>query len=186
MIGWLNKLKMTVIGGAIAVSLTVLVSALDLYAADSLQFRGHSHGEPVNHDPDARETIREQQVEACNPTFWPASFDRLHVYAIHEDIRIISLTMEGADLPPGGTAIVAGELRVDRSLMFFIRDADLPRSDYAAWAQDMISIDDALQDTTVILNVPVLGFIPVEIIENPTQDELSRTLSPAGSIWDCS
>ena len=118
---------MTVIGGAVAaVSLTVMVSALDLYAANSLQFRGYSLGEPVNHDPDARETIAELQVEACNPTFWPASFDRLHVYAIHEDIRIISITPEGADLPPGGTAIVAGDLRVDRALMFYIQDADLP------------------------------------------------------------
>ena len=178
---------MTVIGGtiAVAVSLVMLVTALDLYAADSLQFRGHSLGKPVNHDPDARETIAELQVEACNPTFWPASFDRLHVYAINEDIRIISITLEGADLPPGGTAIVAGELRVDRALMFYIPDADLPRFDYSARARETMDLGDSPQDTTVILNVPVLDFIPVEIIENPTQDELSRTLSPAGSIWDC-
>jgi hypothetical protein len=94
--------------GAAAVAIFVSLLAASSYANASLQYRSRG-AQGYN----LAQSSTDIAMDVCNPTPFPAGFDRLQFVATYKDSDFATMKFEGGSVPPNKATTVDGALQVN-------------------------------------------------------------------------
>ena len=159
--------KYATVGIIIAIVLVAYVG-LDIYAVNSLQFRPH-HGQQVV----ISDTQLGIQSDACNPSYFPATFANYKIIAMYESKEIENATMQGVTLSPKSAAILNGIFSINKEAATQIANESLP-------------FDPSKATITTLVDAPIFGVIPYSVdTKYAAQDFQDRMKNPPPGTFDC-
>ena len=172
-----KALKAVAVVVAICVVLIVASVVVNLYALSSLQFR--PHGE-ISDDIDLFDLSTDVQMEACNPTFMPASFDKLDVDVMYRTTKLATFVMWGEPVPPKTSAVIDGRINLDVSgLIGMFLGAFASLSEEEEFDPNEVSLIGTL-------DAPILGIFPFSVSQQFAMDETTDVFGGISSgSWDC-
>ena len=173
-----KALKAAAVAVAICVILIAASVVVNLYALSSLQFRPHG---AVPDDIDLFDLNMDIQMEACNPTFMPASFDKLDVDVMHKTTKLATFVMWGEPLPPKTPVVIDGRISLDGSGLVGM---------FLGAIASSLSGEDGFDPNEVslvgTLDAPILGFFPFSVSHQFALDEATDVFGGISSgSWDC-
>lgn len=164
--------KVYVAGGA-AVAIFIALLAASSYANASLQYR--SRGAQGFNFSDSTTDVA---MDVCNPTSFPAGFDRLEFVAFYEDSEFADMEFEDAAVAANSQAVVDGTLDVDgRAALAAV---------FQAFADSLNGKDVDQDDFRIKMTSEsrLLGFVPATQSTEMSGDEFSDMMD--GNSFDCS
>ena len=153
----------------IIVTITIIAYVgLDIYAVDSLQFRPH-HGQQVA----ISDTELSIQTDACNPSYFPATFTKYEIDAFYNSDIIEKATVGGSTLSPKSAAILNGIFAINKQAVTKI-------------GQENTTFDPAKATITTSVSAPIFGFIPYTVDQKyAAVDFQERIKNPPPGTFDC-
>lgn len=159
--------KYATVGIIVAVVLVAYIG-LDLYAVNSLQFRPH-HGQQVM----ISDTQLGIQSEACNPSYFPATFAKYKIVALYKSEEIENATIDGVTLSPKSAAILNGVFSINKETAARLANESLP-------------FDASKASITTSVSAPIFGIIPYTVdTKYSAQDFQERIKHPPPGTFDC-
>jgi hypothetical protein len=159
--------KYATVGIIVAVVLVAYIG-LELYAVNSLQFRPH-HGQQVI----ISDTQLGIQSEACNPSYFPATFTKYKIIAMYKSEEIENATIDGVTLSPKSAAILNGVFSINKETAARVANESLP-------------FDPAKASITTSVYAPIFGIIPYTVdTKYSAQDFQERIKHPPPGTFDC-
>lgn len=159
--------KYASIGIIVAITIIAYVG-LDIYAVDSLQFRPH-HGQQVA----ISDTELSIQTDACNPSYFPATFTKYEIDAFYNSDIIEKATVGGSTLSPKSAAILDGIFAINKQAVTKI-------------GQENTTFDPAKATITTSVSAPIFGFIPYTVDQKyAAVDFQERIKNPPPGTFDC-
>lgn len=159
--------KYATVGIIVAIVLVAYIG-LDLYAVNNLQFRPH-HGQQVA----ISNTQLGIQTEACNPSYFPATFTKYEIVATYGSTQIENATVEGVTLSPKSAAILNGVFSIDKDAAMKVANQSIP-------------FDPTKASITTYVKAPIFGVIPYAVKkEYSALDFESRIKNPPPGTFDC-
>lgn len=159
--------KYAIVGIIVAVVLVAYIG-LDLYAVNSLQFRPH-HGQQVM----ISDTQLGIQSEACNPSYFPATFAKYKIIALYKSEEIENATIDGVTLSPKSAAILNGVFSINKETAARLANESLP-------------FDSSKASITTSVYAPIFGIIPYTVdTKYSAQDFQDRIKHPPPGTFDC-
>ncbi len=159
--------KYATVGIIVAVVLVAYIG-FDLYAVNSLQFRPH-HGQQVI----ISDTQLGIQSEACNPSYFPATFAKYKIIALYKSEEIENATIDGVTLSPKSAAILNGVFSINKETAARLANESLP-------------FDPAKASITTSVYAPIFGIIPYTVdTKYSAQDFQDRIKHPPPGTFDC-
>lgn len=154
--------------GIIAAIIIVAYVGLDIYAVDSLQFRPH-HGQQVA----ISDTELSIQTDACNPSYFPATFTKYEIDAFYNSDIIEKATVGGSTLSPKSAAVLDGIFAINKQAVTKI-------------GQENTTFDPAKATITTSVSAPIFGFIPYTVDQKyAAVDFQERIKNPPPGTFDC-
>jgi len=159
--------KYATIGIIVAIVIVAYVG-LDVYAVNNLQFRPH-HGQQVAIS-DTELTI---QTDACNPSYFPATFTTYEIDAYYNSDIIEKATVGGSTLSPKSAATLDGIFAINKQAVNKI-------------GQTNATFDPTKATITTVVNAPIFGFIPYAVDQKyDAMDFQNRIKNPPPGTFDC-
>jgi len=140
----------------------VIYTGLNAYAINSLEFRANGETQP-----EITFMQIKSELEICNPTFFPASYNRIYLDMMQQRNTIGSVTVYRANIVPYSTAIVDAQL-----------DINPLQALAAVFKQDF----DQLK-IRATLDAPIFVCIPFSPTKDYSMEEFSNLL--AGGRFSC-
>lgn len=154
--------------GIIVAIIIVAYVGLDVYAVNNLQFRPH-HGQQTAIS-DTEITI---QTDACNPSYFPATFTTYEIDAYYNSDIIEKATVGGSTLSPKSAATLDGIFAIDKQAVNKI-------------GQTNATFDPTKATITTTVSAPIFGFIPYSIDKKyDATDFQNRIKNPPPGTFDC-
>jgi hypothetical protein len=139
-----NRKKIAIAGIAIAVIVFGLIGA-NAYAASALQIRPHQGNQYV-----ISETVLHIQAQACNPSYFPASFHNYEIIAIYQSKVLETASIGGSTITPKSSLLLDGTFTIDKAAI----------SEFAKQGS-VFDPNQAVVKTK--LDAPIFGIIPFTI-----------------------
>ena len=98
-------------GGIVAIFIIALI--VNYYAISNLQFRAQEGGE----DLDLATFSASALIDACNPTAFPASFEKYTVDVYYKNENFASVIIDGATIMPNDSETLRGTVDVNGELV---------------------------------------------------------------------
>ena len=154
--------------GIIVAIIIVAYVGLDVYAVNNLQFRPH-HGQQTAIS-DTEITI---QTDACNPSYFPATFTTYEINAYYNSDIIEKATVGGSTLSPKSAATLDGIFAINKQAVNKI-------------GQTNATFDPTKATITTTVSAPIFGFIPYSIDKKyDALDFQNRIKNPPPGTFDC-
>jgi hypothetical protein len=159
--------KYATVGIIVAVVLIAYIG-LDLYAVNSLQFRPHHAQQVIISD-----TQLGIQSEACNPSYFPATFTKYKIIALYKSEEIENATIDGVTLSPKSAAVLNGVFSINKETAARLANQSMP-------------FDPAKASITTSVYAPIFGVIPYTVdTKYSAQDFQERIKHPPPGTFDC-
>jgi len=172
----MNNAKKAAVGVGIAVTIAVIYLALNVYAISNLQFRGYQ-----TENFDFADMSMDVQLEACNPSFFPASFNKFNVEMIYKSTNFGTFTVWGTTIPPQSSSIVDGRLNVNAMAMAGLFLAALG----SAFSGQEMDFDVNQIRFIANLDAPIFGVIPFSIKKEYSSEEFKNIMSGQTYRFEC-
>lgn len=154
--------------GIIVAIIIVAYAGLDIYAVDSLQFRPH-HGQQIA----ISDTELSIQTDACNPSYFPATFTNYEIDAFYNSDMIEKATVGGSTLSPKSATTLDGIFAVNKAAVTKI-------------GQENATFDPAKATITTSVNAPIFGFIPYTVDQKYAAIDFQKMIkNPPPGTFDC-
>ena len=159
--------KYASIGIIIAIIIVAYVG-LDVYAVNNLQFRPH-HGQQTA----ISDTELSIQTDACNPSYFPATFTKYEIDAFYNSDIIEKATVGGSTLSPKSAATLDGVFAINKQAVDKI-------------GQSNATFDPTKATITTSISAPIFGFIPYTVDQKyDAIDFQNRIKNPPPGTFDC-
>jgi len=139
----LRKAVAASIGGGITAAVLVGLTILSFYAITQLQLTPRSVG-----NFDFKTLSMDVQLDACNPTSYPASFDKVILVLYWQSEEFLTVTLKGNTIMPSQAITLNGKLDIADEL------------DYWKVYNIFASFNESDLSLKVTLTTNILGFIP--------------------------
>ncbi len=162
------KSKRIVIAAIVVTVLVVAYLGLDVYAVNALQFRPHSGPQTVISD-----TELGIQADACNPSYFPASFNTYEITAFYKSDTVEKATISGSTISPKSSTILNGVFSLNKDAVAKFRNGN--------------TTFDPIQASIITkVSAPIFGVIPYSVNKEYSVQDFQRIVKegPPGS-YDC-
>lgn len=154
--------------GIIVAIVLVAYIGLDVYAVNNLQFRPH-HGQQV--------IISETQLgiksDACNPSYFPATFTKYEIVAFYNSDIIEKATIGGSTLSPKSSATLDGIFVINKEAVTKI-------------GKENSTFDATKATITTSVDAPIFGFIPYTVDKKYAAEDFQKNIkNPPPGTFDC-
>jgi|SRR5579872_1615208 len=154
--------------GIIIAIIIVAYIGLDVYAVNNLQFRPH-HGQQVA----ISDTELSIQTDACNPSYFPATFTKYEIDAFYNTDIIEKATMGGSTLSPKSAVTLDGIFAINKDAVTKI-------------GQQNSTFDPTKATITTSIDAPIFGFIPYAVDKRyPAVEFQNMIKNPQPGTFDC-
>lgn len=147
----------------------IVYSCLNAYSVTMLEFRPHS-GDQYRISP----TEIHIKADVCNPSFFPASFNKYRITGFYNSQLIERATIEGKTVIPKSPTVLDGVFALNADALYTIR-------------QTNSSFDPDLAKITTDVDAPIFGIIPFSIVKEYSakqfQADLSKESLGSGGCW---
>ena len=151
--------KKRVISIAVVVAIIIIsYVALDVYAANSLQFRPHRGTQAIISDTEIA-----IQSDACNPSYFPVSFSKYQITAFYKSEIIETATIGGGMLSPKSASTFDGIFALNKDVITKYQSTN-----------EQFNASNA-QITTKVY-APIFGFIPYTVEKNYGADQFQKII----------
>lgn len=172
----MNKAQKIGICIGITILIIVTYASLNVYAISNLQFRAHQIGK---FDP--ADMSIDTQVETCNPSFFPASFNKFDVDIIYKSTTFGTFTVWGSTIQPQSSEIVNGRLNVNAVAMAGLFLTALG----STFSGQQMDLDVNQIHYVTNLDAPIFGVIPFSIKKEYSSNEFKNIMSGQTGRFDC-
>jgi hypothetical protein len=107
----INRKKIAIAGIVIAVIILGYVGA-NVYAVSTLEFRPHKGTQYT-----VSETVLHIQAEACNPSYFPASFHNYEINAIYKSKVLEIASIDGNTISPKSSVLLDGTFTINKDAL---------------------------------------------------------------------
>ncbi len=152
-----TKKRLISIGIVIAIIITSY-AILDAYAVNSLQFRPHRGTQAIISDTEIA-----IQSDACNPSYFPASFNKYQITATYKSEVIETATINGGMLSPKSASTFDGIFALNKDVITKYQNTN-----------EQFNASNA-QITTKV-DASILGFIPYVVEKRYGAEEFQKIL----------
>ncbi len=151
---------------AIIAAVVVAYVGLDTYAVGQLQFRPHS-GNQFQISP----TEIYIQADVCNPSFFPATFNKYEISAFYNSNLIEKAEIDGATVSPKGLSTLNGIFALNPDAINKLR-------------YENATFDPSRAKITTSVDAPIFGTIPFSVVKEYTAEQFQDVLKngPPGSF----
>jgi hypothetical protein len=139
-----NRKKIAIAGIVIAVIFFSYIGA-NAYAVNSLQFKPHQSTQYT-----ISETVLHIQAQACNPSYFPASFRNYEINAIYKSQVLETASIVGSTISPKSSLLLDGTFTINKEALSQV-----------AQLGPQFNPNDARVKTK--LDAPLFGIIPFTI-----------------------
>ncbi len=159
-------------GLVIAVVIAAIVASfvgLDAYSASMLQFRPD-----LNNQYQVSPTAIHIQADVCNPSFFPATFNKYTIVAFYNSEQIEKAEINGTMVSPKAMSTVDGVFMLNADAILKLRQANA-------------TFDPTLAKITTTVDAPIFGAIPFSVVKEYSAEQFQQVLrnGPPGS-FSCS
>ena len=171
-----NKTGKVVIGIGIPIVIIIIVLGINLYALSNLEFRMYAVD-----DFDFYNLSMGTQFEVCNPTFFPASFNKLEVDILYKNSNFGTFTLRGQNIPSMTPTVVDGQIKLNGEsvLKIFLESMG---SSFGGQGENF---DPNQMRFDGKLDAPILGIIPFSVSHTFSIDEFSKMMQGNSEKWSC-
>jgi len=153
------------IGGAIFIALVLM----NYYAVNNLQFRskGMENFDFVTFSMD-------MQLDACNPTYFPAYFDKMLLVVNYKGKQFATMTLHGTTIMPKQAVTLNGNMAVNAQMVagLFLQGF---ASAFSGQSQQAFNENDLT--FKVALDTKTLGFIPLSLSHEFSYNEFQQIMN---------
>jgi hypothetical protein len=159
--------KFAFVGMAIVILLVAYIG-LDVYAVNNLQFTPHRGQQVIISD-----TELGIKSDACNPSYFPATFTKYEIVAFYDSNIIEKATINGSTLSPKSASTLDGIFAINKDVVDKI-------------AKGNSTFDPTKATIKTIVDAPIFGFIPYSVDKNYAAVDFQKLINnpPPGS-FDC-
>lgn len=153
---------------SIAIVAAIIITSyvvLDMYAVNSLQFRPHRGTQAIISD-----TEISIQSDACNPSYFPASFSKYQITAFYKSEIIETATIGGGMISPKSASTFDGIFALNKDVITKYQNTN-----------EQFNASNAQVTTKVYASI--FGFIPYAVERNYGADQFQQIIKngPPGS-----
>ena len=130
---------------AIVTIIVVAYAGLDVYAVNTLQFRPH-HGNQYL----LSQTQLFIQSDVCNPSYFPASFNKYEINAFYKTISIETAEISGSTISPKTYEVLNGVFTLNKDAVIKLQTGNF-------------TFDPNQAHVTTIVDAPIFGVIPFSV-----------------------
>jgi hypothetical protein len=154
--------------GIVIVIVLVAYIGLDVYAVDNLQFTPHRGQQVIISD-----TQLGIKSDACNPSYFPATFTKYEIVAFYNSDIIEKATISGSTLSPKSAATLDGIFAINKEVVDKI-------------GKENSTFDPTKATITTLVDAPIFGFIPYTVDKKYSAVDFQKIVNnpPPGS-FDC-
>ena len=157
------------IGGGIAAAVLISITIMSFYAITQLQLSPRSVG-----NFDFKTLSMDVQLDACNPTSYPATFDKVTLVLYWQSEEFLTVTLKGSTIMPNQAITLNGKLDISEDL------------DYWKVYNIFASFNESDLSLKVTLTTNIMGFIPFsQSKEFNYADFRELLLSPNATQYSC-
>ena len=165
----MRKAVIVGIGGGIAVAIFVGLTAMSFYALTQLQLAPRSVG-----NFDFKTLSLDVELNACNPTVFPTSFDKAILVIYWQSEEFLTVTLKGDAIMPNQDITLNGKLALNQNLDYW----------KAYWI--FASFNESDLSLKIILDTNIVGFIPYSQSKMFNYTEFRELLlSPSVTQYSC-
>lgn len=159
--------KYATVGVIVAVILVAYIG-LDVYAINNLQFRPH-HGQQTV----ISNTQLSIQSDACNPSYFPATFTKYEIVAKYNSVEIENATISGSTLSPKSAVVLDGVFSIDKEAV-------------TKMGSQNATFDPSKATITTSIYAPIFGVVPYTVDKKyAAEDFQNRIKNPPPGTFDC-
>ncbi len=160
-----SRRTVAIIASAIAI-IIVAYAGLDIYSVSMLQFRPH-YGSDYQISP----TEIHIQADVCNPSFFPATFNRYEISAFYNSEPIEKAEINGSMISPKAMSTMDGIFTLNADTVLRLK-------------QENVTFDPTLAKITTTVDAPIFGAIPFSIVKQYSSEQFQEVLrnGPPGSF----
>jgi hypothetical protein len=151
---------------AVIVAIVVAYVGLDSYAVSTLQFRPNT-----SNDYQISPTAVHIQADVCNPSFFPASFNKYVITAFYNSSVIEKAEIGGSTLSSKTMTTVNGVFVLNTTAILKLK-------------QENATFDPTLARITTSVDAPIFGVIPFSVVKQYSAEQFNNVLKngPPGSF----
>ena len=164
------------IGVGVLIVIIVLVLALNVYAISNLQIQAQEMG-----NFDLLDLSMDGKFVACNPTFFPASFNTFSVDIVYKSTNFGTFTVWGKTIPPSTPITLDGRLNLNGESVMQLLIAAFG----SVFGGDEFEFDPNQIRYIAKLDAPILGIIPFSVSETYTPTEFMDIIGGQTGEWSC-
>lgn len=165
-------------GAAIAIIIVIIIvyGTMNLYALSSLQFRPNGTG-----TFDFADLSMPLHLQACNPSYFPASFDKFSLDINYKSTNFGDAIVWGKMIPPKSSVPVDGQLKLNGQGLVQLFLASFA----SAFSGQQSSFDPSQMRITATLDAPIFGVIPFSISKDYSIGDFKGMMSNATGQYSC-
>ena len=152
-----NRKKIAMAGIDIAIIISAYVGA-NAYAVSTLEFRPHQ-GTQYAISP----TELHIQAEACNPSYFPASFHNYEINAVYKSQVIETASINGSTISPKSSLLLDGKFIINKDVL-------------SQFAQEGSQFDPSQAIVKTKLDAAIFGIIPFTISKDYSGTEFADVI----------
>jgi len=137
--------KKIVIGGIIIAAIIFAYVGANAYAVSTLEFRPHQGTQYA-----ISSTVLHIQAEACNPSYFPASFHNYEINAVYKSQVIETALINGSTISPKSSLLLDGKFTINKDAI-------------AQFSQESSQFDASQAVVKTKLDAAIFGIIPFTI-----------------------
>jgi hypothetical protein len=145
-------------GGIIAIFVVALI--INYYATSNLQFRAQGGG-----DFDFTTFSTSALIDACNPTAFPASFERYTVGVYYKNENFATVMIDGATIMPNDSETLHGTVDINGEIIAGLFLQGLADS-FSGQSEQQAAFGEEDITAKTTLETKLLGIIPISQTED--------------------
>lgn len=143
-----NNRKKIILAGIVIAAIVCGYIGANAYAVSTLEFRPHQGAQYT-----ISSTELHIQAEACNPSYFPASFHNYEINAIYKSQIIETASINGSTISPKSSLLLDGKFTINKEAL-------------AQVAQEGSQFDPNQAVVKTKLDAAIFGIIPFEITKD--------------------
>ena len=140
-----NNRKKIVIAGIVIAAIIFGYMGVNAYAVSTLEFRPHQGTQYA-----ISATVLHIQAEACNPSYFPASFHNYEINAVYKSQVIETALINGSTISPKSSLLLDGKFTINKDAI-------------AQFSQESSQFDASQAVVKTKLDAAIFGIIPFTI-----------------------
>ncbi|MDE1830571.1 MAG: hypothetical protein KGI25_09630 [Thaumarchaeota archaeon] len=160
-----SRKKVAIIASVIA-AIVIAYVGLDVYSVSMLEFRPH-YGNQYQISP----TEIHIEADVCNPSFFPATFNKYEISAFYNSELIEQAQIQGNMISPKTMSTLDGVFALNTDTVMKLK-------------QDNATFDPTLATITTTVDAPIFGAIPFSVVKQYTAQQFQDVLKngPPGAF----